>query len=191
MAATAQPTDLAQKRTPVRSAANPIVTMETDLGNMTLELFRDVAPAHADSFVARTKDKFYEGTIFHRVIDGFMIQGGDPKGTGTGNAGYSLKAEFSDLPHVEGTLSMARSRDPNSASCQFFICLGRAAYLDHQYTVFGQLLKGYDVLHKIGKVEVAAPANNPGEKSRPVQDIHIKHLFLSDAEGKPLQTSGK
>jgi cyclophilin family peptidyl-prolyl cis-trans isomerase len=180
-------TDTTAKRTEIRSPDNPIVTIDTDYGSMTLELYHDVAPTHVDSFLARAKDGFYEGTIFHRVIDGFMIQGGDPKGTGMGNAGYFLPAEFSDLPHEEGTLSMARSRDVNSASCQFFICLARKAYLDGQYTVFGHLLKGYDVLHKIGSVEVTAPPHNPKERSRPVEDIHIQKIYLSDADGNPLE----
>lgn len=173
---------------PIRDHDNPIVTLETDYGKMVLELYRDVAPTHVDSFVARTKEGFYDGTIFHRVIDGFMIQGGDPEGTGMGNAGYYIDAEFSDLPHVEGTLSMARAQSPNSASCQFFICLGAAPFLDGKYTVFGHLIKGYDVLHEIGKVETVAPKHNPREKSKPVEDVHVKHAYLSDAQGDPLDT---
>ena len=173
--------DLAAKRTPLRDEQNPIVTIATDLGNMTLELYRDVAPAHADSFLARAGDGFYNGTIFHRVIKGFMIQGGDPQGTGMGGAGYTLKEEFSNLPHEEGTLSMARSRDVNSASSQFFICLARRPGLDGQYTVFGHLIKGYDVLHKIGNVEVVrSPA---GEMAKPKNDVHVREAYLSNAEG--------
>lgn len=170
----------------IRDSDNPIVTLETEYGKMVLELYRDVAPTHVDSFVARSEEGFYDGTIFHRVIDGFMIQGGDPEGTGMGNAGYYLDAEFSDLRHVEGTLSMARAQSPNSASCQFFICLGPAPLLDGKYTVFGHLIDGYDVLHTIGKVETVAPKHNAREKSKPVEDVHIKHAYLSDAEGNPL-----
>jgi cyclophilin family peptidyl-prolyl cis-trans isomerase len=170
---------LAAKRVPIRNKNNKIVTLETNYGKMVLELFHDVAPAHADSFVARTNEGFYNGLIFHRVIEGFMIQGGDPTGTGTGNAPYKLKAEFSDLPHVEGTLSMARTMDPNSASCQFFICLGRAAHLDRQYTIFGQLLKGYGVLHAIGKVP-------KGQADRPLKDVVISKVYLSDVDGNAL-----
>lgn len=173
---------LTAKRVPIRNKSNKIVTIETNFGKMTLELFHDVAPAHADSFVARTKDGFYNGLIFHRVIDGFMIQGGDPTGTGMGNAPYKLKAEFSDLPHVEGTLSAARTMDPNSASCQFFICLGRAAHLDRQYTIFGQLLKGYDVLHAIGKVP-------KGKADRPLTDVIMSKVYLSDTDGNPLSSA--
>ncbi len=177
---------LATIRYPIRNEKNPIVTISTDYGDMTLELYKDVAPAHADSFVARTNDGFYNGLTFHRIIDNFMIQGGDPKGTGGGNAGYFLPAEFSDLPHEEGTLSMARvGGNPNSASCQFFICLARVPYLDHQYTVFGHLLKGYDTLHRIGKVKVVA--NSFGKVEQPAETVYMRKVFLSDAEGNPIQ----
>lgn len=177
-----------QKTFPIRDPKNKIVTISTDFGDLVLELYRDVAPAHADSFVARTVDGFYNNLTFHRVMDHFMIQGGDPKGDGTGRADYLLPAEFSQLPHNEGTLSMARGGDPNSASCQFFICLERSrstAGLDGKYTIFGQLLKGYDVLYKIGKVEVVASPSR--EKSKPKETIYMKKVFLSDADGKPLQ----
>lgn len=180
---------LATVRYPVRNENNKIVTLVTDFGNMTLELYRDVAPVHADSFVARTKDGFYDSTIFYRVMDKFMIQGGDTTGTGRGNAGYYLNAEFSDLPHKEGTLSMARSTDPNSASCQFFICLDSTrstASLDGKYTVFGHLIKGYDVLHKIGSVE-CVPTPPRGEKSKPKEDVYLQRVYLSDAEGNEVQ----
>ncbi len=175
------------KSFPIRSKDNPIVTIETDFGKMVLELYRDVAPAHADSFVARTKDGFYNGLIFHRVINNFMIQGGDPLGNGTGNAGYFIPAEFNELPHQDGTLSMARSPSPNSASCQFFICLGRnrsTAGLDRQYTVFGQLIKGYNVLHAIGSTEVVADAR--GAVSQPKEEVVMRKVYLSDAEGNAL-----
>ena len=170
----------------IRNADNPIVTIATDFGSMTLELYRDVAPAHADSFVARTKDGFYNGLIFHRVVANFMIQGGDPLGNGSGNAGYYLPAEFSELPHIEGTLSMARSRDIHSASSQFFICLKRTrstAGLDGKYTVFGHLLKGYEALHAIGGLECVANPSNPREISKPAEDVVIRKAYLSDAVG--------
>jgi cyclophilin family peptidyl-prolyl cis-trans isomerase len=181
---------LAAIRYPIRDKNNKFVTLVTSYGNMTLELYRDVAPAHADSFVARTKEGFYDSTIFHRVIDRFMIQGGDPTGTGRGNAGYFLKAEFSNLPHKEGTLSMARAMDPNSASRQFFICLdsNRAtASLDGKYTIFGQLIKGYDVLHKIGSVECVPNPGNPREVSKPKEDVYILRAYVSDAEGNEIK----
>jgi len=173
---------------PIRNESNPLVTINTDFGDMVIELYQDLAPNHADSFVARTSEGFYDGLIFHRILDNFMIQGGDPQGTGRGNAGYFLPAEFSDLPHKDGTLSMARAQNPNSASCQFFICLARAKFLDNQYTVFGQVLTGYDVLHKIGKVEVAAdPANPSGEVSKPAETVYMRKVFLSNAKGEPLK----
>ncbi len=180
---------LADKTYPVRDENNPFVTIDTDFGKMTLELYRDVAPAHVDSFLARTKEGFYDGLIFHRIIDNFMIQGGDPKGDGTGNAGYFLEAEFSDLPHQEGTLSMARGPQPNSAGTQFFICLGRnqtTAYLDGKYTVFGQLIDGFDTLHEIGSVPVVANPMNPREVSQPKEEVFMRDVYVSDAQGNPI-----
>ncbi len=153
-----------------RNADNPEVAIETDLGTMKLELFLDVAPIHVDSMLSLIRKGFYNGLTFHRIIDNFMIQGGDPKGNGTGDAGYDLPAEFSSLKHVEGTLSMARSADPNSASCQFFICLAAASHLDGKYTIFGQLMEGNDALHKIGKIEVA------GEK--PIKPVFIRKMTI-------------
>jgi len=181
---------LAVVRAPVRNESNKFATLVTDYGNMTVELYHDVAPAHADSFVARTKDGFYDSTIFHRVMDRFMIQGGDPTGTGMGRAEYTLNAEFSDLPHKEGVLSMARSMDPNSASCQFFICLDSnrmTASLDNKYTVFGHLIKGYDVLHKIGSVECIPNPSNPREVSKPKENVYLIKIYVSDAEGSEIQ----
>ncbi|MCP4703321.1 MAG: peptidylprolyl isomerase [candidate division Zixibacteria bacterium] len=156
-----------------RHADNPEIAIETDFGIMKLELFHDLAPGHADSMVNRIKDGFYDGLIFHRIIDGFMIQGGDPKGTGTGGAGYNINAEFSDVPHLDGTLSMARSQSPNSASSQFFICLGTQAFLDGKYTVFGQVMEGMDVLHTIGK----APCGGP-QKSKPNKDVFMRKVTV-------------
>ncbi|MCH7691336.1 MAG: peptidylprolyl isomerase [candidate division Zixibacteria bacterium] len=172
---------LSEKTSPVRDPKNSFVTIETDYGKMVLELYRDVAPVHADSFMARSKEGFYNGTIFHRIIKNFMIQGGDPEGTGRGGAGYFLNAEFSELPHQDGTLSMARSTDPNSASSQFFICLGRnrtTSNLDGQYSVFGQLITGYNVLHEIGNVQCTA--------TRPVEEVVIRRAFESDINGNEL-----
>jgi cyclophilin family peptidyl-prolyl cis-trans isomerase len=149
-----------------------------------------VAPAHADSFVARAKEGFYDSTIFHRVVEGFMIQAGDPTGTGRGDAGYNLNAEFSALPHIEGTLSMARAMDTNSASCQFFICLDSnrtTAYLDGKYTVFGHLIKGYDVLHKIGSAECVPNPGNPREVSKPKANVDLIRAYVSDAEGNEIK----
>lgn len=154
-----------------RQADNPEIAIETDYGTMKLELYRDVAPIHVDSMLARVREGFYDGLIFHRVIDGFMIQGGDPKGNGTGGPGYTLPAEFSKVKHIEGTLSMARSQNPNSAGSQFFICLAPASHLDGQYTVFGQLMDGFDTLHKIGKVPT-------GSMDRPLKDVVIRKMTI-------------
>ncbi len=178
-------TDPSQMTQPIRDEANPIVTIHTDHGDMVIELYRDVAPAHADSFVALTNKGFYNGLTFHRIVDNFMIQGGDPSGNGTGGPGYSLPAEFSDLPHLEGTLSMARRADPNSAGSQFFIVLARARNLDNQYTVFGHLLKGYDVLRKIGKLPVKPGPG--GEVSSPVETVYMREVYVSDKDGKKLE----
>ena len=153
----------------IRNEKDHIVKLETNFGDMYLELFHDLAPNHADSFFARVKDHFYEGTIFHRVIAGFMIQGGDPTGTGMGDPkrpGYTLNAEFSKEKHKRGILSMARASNPNSASCQFFICHKDAPFLDGKYTVFGNLLKGYDVLDAIATTPT-------GAQDRPIKTVRI------------------
>ena len=112
--------------------------LKTNHGSILLDLSPDVAPGHSANLLALAKIGFYDGLSFHRVIGGFMIQGGCPEGTGTGGPGYNIDAEFNDTPHVDGVLSMARSTDPNSAGSQFFICLGTQAFLDGQYTAFGR-----------------------------------------------------
>lgn len=168
----------------IRNENNQFVTIETSMGSLTLELYRDVASAHADSFLARTKEGFYDGTVFHRIIKGFMIQGGDPTGTGAGDAGYRLDAEFSDLKHERGTLSMARGPHPNSASCQFFICFGNAPHLDGQYTIFGHVVNGFETLGKLEQVPVGA--SRTGENSAPVDEVKLVKAFVSTADGKAL-----
>lgn len=144
--------------------------IETKFGNMELQFFPDVAPNHVKNFIDLAKKGFYDGTLFHRVIPGFMIQGGDPNTKnpdrskhGMGGPGYTLKAEFNDKPHKKGTLSMARASDPNSAGSQFFICVAPASFLDKQYTVFGEVVSGMDVADKI----VSQPRDkrdNPNER---------------------------
>lgn len=171
-----------ETETPIRNSSNKFVTLETSAGSLTLELYNDVAPAHADSFLARSADGFYNGTVFHRIIKGFMIQGGDPTGTGMGDAGYRLNAEFSDLKHDRGTLSMARSRDPNSASCQFFICFGDAPHLDGQYTVFGHVVNGYATLDSLEQTAVGPSPT--GEKSAPIEQVKLIKAYPSTADGK-------
>ena len=129
--------------------------LKTSHGSILLNLLPKVAPRHCANLLALAKIGFYDGLGFHRIIDGFMIQGGCPSGTGTGGPGYSIDAEFNDTPHVEGVLSMARSTDPNSAGSQFFICLGTHPYLDGQYTAFGRTADdaSLDVVREIGGLE--------------------------------------
>lgn len=133
-----------------------VVIFNTNLGRIVLKLFPDVAPKHVESFTSLVGKGFYDGILFHRVIPGFVIQGGDPNtkdqprhSHGTGGPGYSVPAEFNDIPHTRGILSMARSSDPNSGGSQFFICVDRVASLDRQYTVFGQVVEGMDVVDAI------------------------------------------
>lgn len=129
---------------------NPIVTFKTTRGVMKAELYPDVAPNTVNNFISLVQKGFYDGTIFHRVIPGFMIQGGDPEGTGMGGPGYGIKGEFAgngfrnDLQHTTGVLSMARSSLPNSAGSQFFIMVDDAPYLDGQYAAFGKVIEGLD-----------------------------------------------
>lgn len=130
------------------------IRISTEKGDMVLRLFPDDAPNHAAAFLKLAKAGFYDGLQFHRVEPGFVIQGGDPDGNGTGGPGYRLKAEFNARPHNRGTLAMARSSDPDSAGSQFYICLGDARFLDGQYTVFGELTDGFDTLDKIRRGDV-------------------------------------
>lgn len=130
--------------------------IETKYGEIEIKFFPDVAPGHVNNFVKLAKEGFYDGTIFHRVIPGFMIQGGDPntKGPnqatyGAGGPGYTIKAEFNEISHKRGVLSMARANDPNSAGSQFFIVVKDSTFLDRQYTVFGEVVKGMETADKI------------------------------------------
>ena len=147
--------------------AYPTATIETDMGTIEVELFDDVAPGHVENFLKLAKDGYFDGLSFHRIIPGFVIQGGCPKGDGTGGPGWQIDAEFNDREHQPGSLSMARSSDPNSAGSQFFVCLtrGHCRHLDNQYTNFGRVTDGMDVVEKIAGVEVddvsGMPANPP------------------------------
>jgi len=134
---------------------NPIVTIETTKGTMKVELYPDVAPNTVNNFISLIQKGFYDGTIFHRVIPGFMIQGGDPEGSGMGGPGYGIKGEFSangvknDLKHTTGVISMARSMRPDSAGSQFFIMVADAPHLDGQYAAFGKVTEGIEVAQAI------------------------------------------
>jgi peptidyl-prolyl cis-trans isomerase B (cyclophilin B) len=130
------------------------------LGEIVLKFFHNVAPGHVKNFMDLAKKGFYNGTTFHRVIPGFMIQGGDPNSKnadrashGTGGPGYRVKAEFNSMPHKRGILSMARANDPDSAGSQFFICVADANFLDWQYTAFGEVVSGMDVADKVVSVK--------------------------------------
>ncbi len=163
-------------------AERPRVVMETDMGNIVMELFPEVAPHHVSSFMDLVEKGFYDGLTFHRVIEGQLIQGGDPIGDGTGSAGYILQGEFSNLKHLPGTVAMARGHDRNSASCQFYICLTQLPSLDGRYTIFGQVIDGLDVARKIGDVPVKGnPAMN-NEKSLPVDPVRIIRAYVSDED---------
>ncbi|MEX0717620.1 MAG: peptidylprolyl isomerase [Planctomycetaceae bacterium] len=146
------------------------VELDTTKGKITLDLFPDVAPGHVRNIIGLTKIGYYDGVLFHRVIKGFMIQGGCPQGTGTGGPGYTIPAEFNDRPHEVGTLSMARTNDPNSAGSQFFICVARVAQLDRQYTVFGQTAD--DASKRVALAIGEAPTN---ASDRPREDVKINH----------------
>jgi len=153
--------------------------ISTTEGEMVIEFWADVAPSHVENFKKLAQKGFYDGTAFHRVIKGFMIQGGDPltkddakqSQWGTGGPGYQIKAEFNDKAHVRGVLSMARSNDPNSAGSQFFICHGDPRFLDKQYTAFGKLIKGDDVLEKI-----ATTPTHPGD--RPIKKMGLTSVKI-------------
>ena len=165
-----------------------VAVLETSAGTMVLEFWPDVAPKTVENFKKLARDEFYDGTAFHRIIKGFMIQGGDPLTKdpsnaarfGTGGPGYQIKAEFNKRPHVRGVISMARSRDPNSAGSQFFICLDKAPFLDGQYTTFGKLIKGDDVLGKLGDSPVTM--SRSGERSQPVGRVELKSVKIVPAD---------
>lgn len=155
--------------------------METDKGVMELRFFSDIAPKTVHNFVKLCQDGFYDGLTFHRIIKGFMIQGGCPEGTGTGGPGYTIKAEFNDTPHERGVISMARSQDPDSAGSQFFIVhADHAPHLDGQYTAFGRVDAGLDVLDSLASVETTHGSG--GETSRPVEEVRIRKIDLEVRE---------
>ncbi|MGE5507327.1 MAG: peptidylprolyl isomerase [Chitinophagales bacterium] len=157
---------------------NPIVTFELENGGVIkAELFPDQAPNTVNNFISLARNGFYDGLLFHRVIPGFMIQGGDPRGNGTGGPGYGIKGEFkangfpNELKHTKGTLSMARARNVNSAGSQFFIMVGDAPHLDGQYAAFGRVIEGQEHADAISLVARDA-------MDRPREDQRIKHVSL-------------
>jgi len=165
---------------------NETAIISTSYGDMTLAFWPDVAPKTVENFKKLASEGFYDGTAFHRIIKGFMIQGGCPNTKagargmpGTGDPGYKLKAEFNAKPHVRGVISMARASDPNSAGCQFFICHGDASFLNKQYTAFGALIAGDDVLESIATVPTKSGGG--GEKSTPVDRVEVKSIRIVPA----------
>lgn len=180
---TAAETNQSETKPEAKPAAKEVAVIKTSEGEMIVEFWSDVAPNHVDNFKKLARKGFYDGQCFHRVIRGFMIQGGDPltkdaskEGMwGTGGPGYTIKAEFNDRPHTRGVLSMARSNDPDSAGSQFFICHGNPRSLDHSYTAFGKLIKGDEVLEKI-----ATTATHPPD--RPDKRMNIESIKIVPAD---------
>jgi len=166
---------------------NEVAVIKTSQGEITLAFWPEVAPKTVENFKTLAKKGFYDGTAFHRIVKGFMVQGGDPltkdpkqeSRWGTGDPGYKIKAEFSDKPHVRGVISMARSSDPHSAGSQFFICLADARFLDKQYTAFGQVIKGDDVLGKLG--DTPTTRGSGGENSRPTTRAGVESIKIVPA----------
>jgi peptidyl-prolyl cis-trans isomerase B (cyclophilin B) len=177
----------AEEQKPMNSTSE-VAVIKTSEGEMIAEFWPDVAPNTVENFKKLARSGFYDGTAFHRIVKGFMIQGGDPltkdptkeSRYGTGDPGYKIKAEFNDRSHERGVLSMARSNDPDSAGSQFFICLANVSRLDHQYTTFGKLIKGDDVLGKIGDIEVTM--SESGERSKPTKRVTVESIKIVPAD---------
>jgi peptidyl-prolyl cis-trans isomerase B (cyclophilin B) len=175
-----------EEKAPMNSS-NEVAVIKTNEGDMVVQFWTDAAPNTVDNFKKLARQGFYDGTIFHRIVKGFMIQGGDPNSKdpakensyGEGGPGYNIKAEFNDHSHDRGVISMARGPDPDSAGSQFFICLASVHRLDHQYTTFGKLIKGEDVLGKIGDTPVTR--NSMGEPSKPTKRVVIESVKIVPA----------
>ena len=157
--------------------ANRIAVFDTNMGEFEIELFEDKTPITTKKFIDLAQEGFYDGVIFHRIIDGFMIQGGDPTGTGMGGPGYTIEDEFTpELTHEsEGILSMANTGRPHTGGSQFFITLAATPWLDGHHTVFGKVIKGMEVVREIGHVKT-------GPQDRPVHDVVINKITIKDAE---------
>jgi len=168
--------DASPKQTEVAAKKNSMAVFETSKGNFRVELFEDKAPITTKNFISLVNKGFYNGLIFHRVIEGFMIQGGDPNGNGTGGPGYKIPDEFHrDLRHSsEGILSMANA-GPNTGGSQFFITLAPTPWLDNKHAVFGKVVEEMDVVRAIGKVKT-------GAQDKPLEDVVIKKITIVEAK---------
>lgn len=156
---------------PTTAKKNSVALFETSKGNFRIELFEDKAPLTSKNFITLVSKGYYDNLIFHRVIDGFMIQGGDPKGNGTGGPGYAIPDEFHpDLKHAKGVISMANA-GPNTGGSQFFITLQATPWLDNKHAVFGKVIEGMDVVQAIGKVKT-------GAQDKPVENVVIKKITI-------------
>jgi peptidyl-prolyl cis-trans isomerase B (cyclophilin B) len=170
------------------NSSNEVAVIKTSEGDMVVQFWTDAAPNTVENFKKLARQGFYDGTIFHRIVKGFMIQGGDPNSKdpakensyGEGGPGYNIKAEFNDHSHDRGVISMARGPDPDSAGSQFFICLAPVHRLDRQYTTFGKLIKGEDALEKIGDTPVTR--NSMGEPSKPTKRVVIESIKIVPAD---------
>ena len=175
------------KETSPMNPSSEVAVIKTNEGEMVIEFWSDAAPKTVENFKKLARSGFYDGTTFHRIVKGFMIQGGDPNSKdpakensfGQGGPGYKIKAEFNNHSHERGVISMARGPDPDSAGSQFFICLAPVPRLDGQYTTFGKLIKGDDVLEQIGDTPVTR--NSMGENSKPTKRVMIESVKIVPA----------
>jgi cyclophilin family peptidyl-prolyl cis-trans isomerase len=156
--------------------------VQTKPGPITLVFYYDVAPNTVDSFLRLASGGYYDGLSFHRIVPGFVIQGGDPKGNGTGGPGYSLEAEFNDRKHLPGVLSMARAQDPNSAGSQFFICLDyeQTKQLDNKYTAFGQVTDGMNAVKEIAAARLKDPQQGVPEMPQVIENVTVKPVTAQE-----------
>ena len=180
-------TNVRSEENKTANTSNEVAVIRTSEGEMVVQFWTDAAPNTIENFKKLARAGFYNGTTFHRIVNGFMIQGGDPNSKdpskenryGQGDPGYKIKAEFNAHSHERGVISMARGPDPDSAGSQFFICLAPVARLDGQYTTFGKLIKGDDVLEKIGDTPVTR--NSMGENSKPTKRVMIESVKIVPA----------
>lgn len=184
----AQDAKKADDKKPMETNQKEDAILKTSDGEMVVEFWPEAAPRTVANFKKLAREGFYDGTSFHRIMRGFMIQGGDPNtkdpskesSYGTGGPGYTIPDEFNDHPHLRGVLSMAHTAQPNSGGSQFFICLGTVSFLDHQYTAFGKVIKGLDVLDKIGATPVSRGPN--GELSKPQSRVVLESVKIVPAD---------